>query len=76
MGLPIIAVNLNGKRRQDPTLCPAIIRDQCVMHVSFEMKIIKYVLDSWPTWFRSALPQERAEGARHHVEETYKNLGL
>ena len=46
--IPIIAVNLNDKRRIDPDRCPSIIRDEYVVHISFNMKIIKYALDNFP----------------------------
>src|SRR5262245_12846155 len=32
LNLPIIAVNLNDKRRLDPDRCPPIIKDACVVH--------------------------------------------
>lgn len=48
MGLPIIAVNLSGKRQRDDQLCPPIIKDELAIHVSFGMKIIKLALDNWP----------------------------
>ncbi len=33
--LPIIAVNLNGKRSIDINLCPPIIRNEFVVHIPF-----------------------------------------
>jgi len=46
MGIPIIAVNLNGNRRMDPDRCPPIIRDELAIHVSFGSKIIKHALNN------------------------------
>jgi hypothetical protein len=44
LGLPIIAVNLNGWRTQDDDFCPPIIRDRCIVHVAYKMAII-YLTD-------------------------------
>ena len=34
LGTPIVASNLNGKRKLDPNLCPPIIKGKPVVHVS------------------------------------------
>lgn len=46
--LPIVVVNLNNKRSKDKDRCPAILKDELVIHTSFGQKIIKYSLDNWP----------------------------
>ena len=77
LGKPIVAVNLNGKRQQDGDRCPAIIKDSCVVHVSFKMKIIRHALDHWPGEFAGmTLQQRQASGARIYNDQIYKNLGL
>ena len=76
LGLPIIAVNLNEKRAQDPDRCPPIIRDECVVHVPFKMKAIKWALDNWPPEFRRMDAAAKAKGARRYSDEQYKKLGL
>lgn len=48
MELPIIAVNLNGKKQRDMDLCPPILKDELAMHIPFGVKIIQYALDNWP----------------------------
>jgi nicotinic acid mononucleotide adenylyltransferase len=45
--LPIIVVNLNGKRSRDSDLCPAILSDELAIHISFNQKIIEYALNNW-----------------------------
>lgn len=45
LGIPIVAVNLNGSRKMDSDFCPPILRDECVIHVPFKMKAIKFALD-------------------------------
>src|SRR6266487_6367089 len=44
--IPIIVVNLNGKRHYDPDRCPSAIgSDVYTMHVAFYAKIIKLAMD-------------------------------
>ena len=76
LGLPIIAVNLNEKRAQDPDRCPPIIRDECAVHIPFKMKAIKFALDNWPSEFRRMDAAAKAKGARRYSDEQYKKLGL
>ena len=73
--LPIIAVNINGKRDRDIDRCPAIIRDELVVHVSFNHKIIKYALDNWPNSYKK-LKAGGEKGGRYYPDEIYKNHGL
>lgn len=73
--LPIIAVNLNGKRERDIDRCPAIIRDELVVHVSFNHKIIKYAIDNWTISYER-LKRSGEKGARYYPDEVYKNNGL
>jgi hypothetical protein len=73
--LPIIAVNINGKRDRDIDRCPAIIRDELVMHVSFNYKIIQYALDNWPTSYNK-LKNSGEKGGRYYPDEIYAKNGL
>ncbi|WP_334191166.1 TIR domain-containing protein (plasmid) [Synechococcus elongatus PCC 11801] len=45
--IPIIVVNLNGKRSLDEVLCPPIVRDALAVHISFDAAIIKHALENW-----------------------------
>lgn len=47
-GIPIIAVNLNGLKKLDETLCPPILKDKLAVHIPFGQKIIDYALNNWP----------------------------
>lgn len=47
LGLPIIGVNLNGWRTRDDR-CPPAIRDELVIYVPFEQKIMMYAMAKWP----------------------------
>lgn len=73
--LPIIAANLNESRQQDAN-CPPIIRDQCVVHVPFKMRAIRFALDNWPDEYRRMSAADRGGGARHYGSQIYANLGL
>lgn len=73
LGLPIIAVNLNGKKSIDYDLCPPIIRDEYVVHIPFKMRIIKYALDNFPDEFHSS---ENQDGARLYNKKVYEDLGI
>jgi len=74
MGLPIVVVNLNNKRRHDGDLCPAILKNQTCMNVSFQMKIIRHALDDYVLRFNQG---EFEKGMpRYYSEDVYRNLGL
>ncbi|MBD8554926.1 TIR domain-containing protein [Rhizobium sp. CFBP 8762] len=71
LDLPIIAINLNGSKVQDD-LCPAIIRDTCVLHVPFKLKPIKHALTCWPAEFEGLSLSSRKGGARHYSDDLYQ----
>lgn len=73
--LPIIAVNLNGMRMQDPDRCPPIIREELAVHVSFNAAIMQYALENWPG-FVDSLKKEGKSGPYYFKSETYQKLGL
>jgi hypothetical protein len=67
LNLPIIAVNLNKKNRQDDNLCPAIIRDNGrVVHIPYSMDAIKYSLDEFPAEYSRMSLETKTGGARHY----------
>ena len=74
LDLPIIAVNLNNMRQMDPDLCPPILRNEYVVHVSFKLKIIKYALDSFPGQYHR---RDRSEkGPLAYPDSLYRTLGV
>ena len=73
LDLPIIAVNLNGKRSMDTNLCPPIIRNEFVVHIPFRMRIIKYALDNFPD---EHARNSTESGARFYTKSVYESLGL
>ena len=74
LALPIIAVNLNGKRARDPDLCPAILRGQYIVHVSFNAKIIQHALDNFSQQHANRRPEEGGDLA--YPAAVYTRLGL
>lgn len=74
LDLPVIAVNLNGKRRIDNDRCPPVIRPEYVVHVPFKRAIIKYALDNFPQEYNSRIAG--ISGPRYYPEAVYGKLGL
>lgn len=75
MGLPIIAVNLNNLRQQDPDRCPPIIKDELAIHISFQASILQHALETWPAE-HSRLKSEGKTGPFYYVPDIYKRLGI
>lgn len=73
--LPIIVVNLNGKRYKDANLCPSILDDKLAIHISFNQKIIAKAIENWEELDKSYKAAGKT-GAYRYNEEIYKNLGL
>lgn len=73
--MPIVVVNLNGRRDRDNDRCPAVLRDELVVHLSFNHKIIQHAIDRWPDEFLK-LKQNNEKSARYYNDETYKRYGL
>ena len=73
--LPVIAVNLNGRRSIDKDKCPALLRDQLAIHVSFNAAIMQRALDEWP---ESHARHRRSQhsGPYYYKDAVYVGLGL
>jgi MTH538 TIR-like domain (DUF1863) len=72
--LPIIVVNLNDRRALDADRCPAILRDEDVVHIAFKLAIIRYALDRFPGERRGRGNQNG--GPRFYDNDLYTQLGL
>ncbi|MCY3867706.1 MAG: TIR domain-containing protein [Chloroflexi bacterium] len=75
LDIPIVVVNLNKKRKIDNDRCPAIMRDELAIHVSYHQKIIEYAIDNWIDSHR----KYRKEGKKSpysYKEHVYEELGL
>lgn len=74
LDLPIVVVNLNGKRKIDSDLCPAILKDCLTVHISYNRDVIKYALDDWPSFHAS---NKNTKSSPHSYKESvYEELGL
>lgn len=75
MGLPIIAVNLNGEKQQDTALCPPIIREELAIHIPFGVKIIKRALNEWQS-LHYQYKKEGKTGPYWYKDSVFKELGI
>lgn len=73
--IPIIAVNLNGKRFMDSDRCPPIINNELVIHTSFNAAIVQHALENWTTNYNT-LKMEGKNGSYYYKEDIYTRLGL
>lgn len=75
LDLPIIVVNLNGKRSMDYDKCPAILRDKLALHISFNAKIIQLALERWSELY-FVYAKEGKSGSFYYKDIVYKEFGL
>lgn len=73
--IPIIVVNLNGKRSMDNDLCPALIKTKLAVHVSYNQKIIEYAINNWIDSDKQYRKDHKSE-AYIYKDTVYNNLGL
>ena len=73
--LPIIGVNLNGRRTRDDDRCPPVIRDTLAMYVSYKPSILQYALENWPNQHGN-LGRTGKSGPYYYKDQIYVNLGL
>lgn len=77
LALPIIVANLNDKVVIDEDRCPAILRNECAIHIPFRKDAIKYAIERYPDGFRSLPASERAGGPRHYNRpDWYRSMGV
>lgn len=74
LGLPIIAVNLDGSRSKT-NLCPPTIRNELSIHVPFGQKIIQYAMDNWPE-SHAAYARQGKTADYIYNDSVYKKLGI
>lgn len=73
--IPIIVVNLNGKRQLDPDKCPPLLTNQTAIHISFNQKIIEHALNNWVSQLDTLKAQGKS-GPFFYNDNVYKSLGL
>ena len=74
LGLPVVIANLDGDRTVDKNFIPTPLldADYYTMSVSFQPKIIKYVLDNYATEYSDS----DKTGPYYYKSSVYDNLGL
>lgn len=73
--LPIIVVNLNGKRSMDDERCPTLAKETLAVHISFNAAIMQHALDNWPN-SHETYKRAGESGPYYYKEEIYKRQGL
>ena len=71
-GIPIIVVNLNGKRMMDPERCPPILKGKCAVHIAFKAKIVQKALDD----FLANYDSYEGKTDLYYDASVYAQLGL
>jgi len=75
LDLPIIAVNLNGRRSIDVDRIPPLLRGELAIHISFNAAIMQYALESWENRFYE-LKRNGETGPYYYKDSVYNDLGL
>lgn len=73
--MPIVVVNLNGKRSMDSDRCPPLLRDQLAVHISFNASIMQHALENWPASHETLWEQEKS-GPYYYNDSVYRSLGV
>jgi hypothetical protein len=71
--LPMIVVNLNGKRSMDQDRCPPPAQGVLAIHIPFNAAIMQYALDHWPS-SHEAYSRERKTGPYYYNDSVYRDL--
>lgn len=72
--IPIIAVNLNGKKLSDG-LMPTLLQNNLSLVIPYKEAAIKYAMENWP----SADQTHRKKGENtqyHYLDKVYSQLGI
>ena len=73
--LPIIVININGKREIDKDRCPPILIDKLALHISFNQKIIEKAIAEWISLDKE-LREKNDLTPRWYKADLYTQLGL
>ncbi len=73
--LPIIVVNLNGRRSMDGERCPSLAQQTLAVHISFNAAIMQHALDNWPK-SHDGLLASGMSGPYYYKDEVYRGLSL
>lgn len=73
--LPMIVINLNGRRYMDDERCPSLAKDTLAVHISFNAAIMQHALDNWPA-SHERYKREGRTGPFYYKEEVYRGFKL
>lgn len=73
--IPIVVVNLNGKKSMDLNLCPPLLRDELAVHVAYGRNIVQYAIDNWGE-SHERYRYLRESGAYCYSEDVYRRAGV
>ena len=73
--LPMIVVNLNGRRSMDESRCPTTAQRALAVYISFSAAIMQHALDHWPA-SHEKLSKEGKSGPYYYNDQVYAGLGL
>ena len=73
--LPIIVVNLNGRRQLDDDRCPPLLRNELAIHISFNAAILQLALEKWPG-LHVQYKKQAKQGAFYYTSPTYSKFRL
>ncbi len=75
LNVPIICVNLNGRRGIDDDRCPPILKGKLALHISFNTKILQKALQDWSIQHYTN-QQNGKTGDFSYSDNVYTQLGL
>jgi hypothetical protein len=73
--IPIIVVNLNGRRFMDNDRCPTLASQTLAVHIAFNAAIMQHALDYWPTSHEKLINEDKS-GPYYYNEDVYRGLRL
>ena len=73
--IPIIAININGKKQMDDNRCPPILKSELAIHIPFKQAVVEYALDNWPDSHQKH-KQKGESGAYFYKDSVYQRLGI
>lgn len=77
LNLPIVVVNLNGKKEEDTTRMPSWLNNELCISCSFNSKIIQYSLEHWGDYHYEYQNDASKKGKHYSWKaDVYESLGL
>jgi len=71
--LPMIVVNISGKRSMDEERCPPLAKEALAVHIPFSAAVMQHALDHWPGSHETYMYQNKS-GPFYYTDAVYKSL--